>query len=238
MARRRKFTKRRRKHAPRRGRMMVRRTNNIQIPRTILLKTGSSIKVNLRKIEVVNQNSSFATHNMTFSLSNFQLYNAWTNLFEAYRITFISQVIYPQSDSYLASVAQVGVTTNDPDTYIDTQPNHPLLLTRVERDGEGSNPTDIEDALKNPAYKIRSLKKIQSIKYKPNILGQNYVSSVSSGYNSEYDKWISTSDTGVVHYGRRRCVSVPGADTAQPYVYRIITSAVVEFKNLKYDENN
>lgn len=215
-----------------------RRQNKITMPRSLLLKTGSSIKVNLRKIEVVNQNSSFATHNMTFKLEDFQLYSAWTNLFESYRITFISQVIYPQSDTFLASLQQTGITTGDPDTVIDTQPQHPLLLVRAERDGEGGAPADIEDALKNPAYKVRSLKRMQAIKYKPNILGQNYVSAISSGYNSEYDKWVSTSDHAVVHYGRRRCVSVPGADTAQPFNYRIITSATVEFKNLKYEENN
>ena len=227
---------RKRKSAPKRRKKFMK--NKIMRPRTLLIKSGSSIKVNLRKIEVVNQNSSFATHNMTFKLDDFQLYSAWTNLFESYRILFISQVIYPQADAYIAPVTQVGITTNDPDAYLDTQPNHPLLLTRVERDGDGSNPTDIDDALKNPAYKIQSLKKVRAIKYKPNILGQNYVSAISTGYNSEYDKWISTSDSTVVHYGRRRCVSVPGADSAQPFVYRIITSAIVEFKNLKYDENN
>ena len=190
----------------------------------------------LRMIEAYTMDQSFKVQNLEHKLSQFELASAWTNLFELYRIIGIKQSIYPNTQLGAGPVANYD--TQAISGKVLSVPSHPLMLTRIERDGTGSNPTNIEDCLKNPAYRVRSLAKTAVIKYKPNILDQVYETSLQTGYSPKFKQWISTDDDDVLHYGVKRAISVKNASSVYPVSYRIITTAYVEFKNLKYEENN
>lgn len=233
-------TKRRKRAARAIQRAWKNRTRKVKRPSNYRLYIGVKTKVlclPLRQIEAYTMDASFKAVSLEFKLSNFQLYTAWSNLFELYRIIKIKQVIYPNTSMGNHPIINYDATSTPEGKQLNVV-SHPLLLTRVERDGEGSNPTNIEDCLKNPSFKVRSLNRTQVIKYTPNILDQVYETSLQTGYAPKFKQWISTDDTDVLHFGIKRCMSVKNASSVYPVSYRIITTAYVEFKNLRYEENN
>lgn len=236
----RKYRRSKKNRLARRARRNNRRKKGILNPRTLFLTPKTSVCVQLRKIELINSELPFATNSLEFVLQDFLQYQTWTNIFESYRIRLIKQVYYPQQDSFGANriniSSDVAVTADQfNEVYMET----PLLLMRTERDGEGSAPANVEDCLKNPAYNVQHMKrKSIMVKWKPNTLTPAYHSSLTgTSYTAAYDKFISTADTTVEYYGRRRAISVPGADANLAFNCRVITTAIVEFKNMKYEEN-
>lgn len=220
------------------NKMLYYKRNRVKQPYKLYIGVKTKVVcIPLRKIEILTINQSFVTTALEFKVTDFQLSSAWTNLFEFYKITSIKQTIYPDTQAANAPT----VIYDNQGSITGAQLNvisHPLLLTRTERDGEGSAPSNIEDCLKNPAYKVKSLRKGAVIKYKPNILDQVYETSLQTGYSPKFNQWISTQDTDVLHFGMRRAVSAKTASATYPLTYRVITTAVVEFKNLRYEENN
>lgn len=202
--------------------------------RNVYLNNRNSVTVSLRKTGTITQDTTFQTTGVVFKLNEFNSYASFTAIFEQYRIKTIIQKIYPTADSFIAPL-KVSITGEDDDEHI-TQVQTPLLCYKIDRD-DVTTASNLDDCLKNPAYKIRSLKKPCKIMFKPNSLNNIYQGAVTNNYSISYGDWLNTENSSDnEYYGLVRCIHCQGCSSTYPMTYRLITTAVVEFKGLRLDE--
>lgn len=202
--------------------------------RNIYLNSSSSITVPLRMTGYVNMDSQFQTVGKVFKLNEFNSYSKFTAIFEQFRIKKIIQKIYPTADSFVAPL-KVAITGADDDEHI-TQVYTPLLLYKIDRD-DVEEPSDIDDCLKNPSFKVKSLKKPCTIEFTPNVLNNIYQGAVTNNYEIKYGAWLNSENSAdCENYGLVRCIHCQNCSSTYPMTFRIITTAIVEFKGLRLDE--
>lgn len=202
--------------------------------RNVYLNSKNTITVSLRKTGTITQDDVFQTTGVVFKLNEFNSYSKFTDIFEQYRIVKIIQKIYPTADSFVAPL-KVAITGADDDEHI-TQVQTPLLCYKIDRD-DVTTATNLDDCLKNPAYKVRSLKKPVKIQFKPNSLNNIYQGAVTNNYSISFNDWLNTENSSDnEYYGLVRCIHCTGCSSTYPMTYRLITTAVVEFKGLRLDE--
>lgn len=225
----------RRKRANRGGRPPLYATRAGRLSRrNLYLAKNNSITVNLRMTGAVNMDSQFQTVGKVFKLNEFNSYSKFTAIFEQFRIVKIIQKIYPTADSFIAPL-KVAITGADDDEHI-TQTYTPLLLYKIDRD-DVETPTDLDDCLKNPSFKVKNLKRPQSIVFNPNVLNNIYQGAVTNNYEIKYGAWLNTENSSDnEYYGLVRCIHAQGCSSTYPLTFRIITTAVVQFKGLRLDE--
>ena len=202
--------------------------------RNVYLNSSSSITVSLRKTGTITQDSTFQTNGIVFKLNEFNSYSKFTAIFEQFRIVSIIQKIYPTADSFIAPL-KVAIAAADDDEHI-TQTQTPLLCYKIDRD-DVEEPTNLDDCLKNPSFKVKSLKKPCKIKFKPNVLNNIYQGAVTNNYEIKYDAWLNCENSSDnEYYGLVRALHCQGCSSTYPMTYRLITTAVVQFKGLRLDE--
>lgn len=217
----------RRGHVPMYKRRQFRRKN-------LYLNNSVSISVGLRETGIIQMDNSFQTSGITFKLNDFNAYGKFTALFEMFRIKKIIQRIYPTADSFIAPL-KVSIAGQDDDEHI-TQVGCPLLLHKRDVD-DVETATNIDDCLKNPAYKVQSLKKPCKIEFTPNTLIKVYEGTVTNNYKISYGDWLNCENSSDnEYYGLVRCIHCQGCSSTYPMTFRVITTAVVEFKGLRLDE--
>lgn len=204
------------------------------LKRSIYLNSSSTITVPLRMTGYINQTTQFYTTGKVFKLNEFNSYSKFTAIFEQFRIKKIIQKIYPTADSFIAPL-KVAITGADDDEHI-TQTYTPLLLYKIDRD-DVEEPTDIDDCLKNPSYKVRNLKKPVKVQFVPNVLNNIYQGAVTNNYEIKYGTWLNTENSSDNEwYGLVKAIHCQNCSSTYPMTYRIITTALVEFKGLRLDE--
>ena len=198
------------------------------------MNNRNTITVNLRMTGYLNQTSVFNTSGISFKLEDFNAYGKWSEIFEQFRIVKITQRIYPTADTFMAP-SKIAKSLADDDEQI-TQVYTPLLLYKIDRD-DINEPNDIDDCLKNPMFKVRNLKKPQTISFVPNVLANIYQGAVTNNYSFKYKAWLDTNDSkDCSHFGLVRCIHCQGCSSTYPMTYRIITTATVQFKGQRLDE--
>lgn len=213
----------------RRGKMMLYRR-----PKSVYLNSRNNVTVSLRKTGYINQTTVFQTTGIVFKLNEFNSYSKFNQIFEQFRILKIIQKIYPTADSFLAPTKIAIDGGTDEEQYAQTYT--PLLLYKIDRD-DVQEPTDIDDCLKNPAFKVRNLKRPQTIVFKPNVLNNIYQGAVTNNYEIKFGAWLNTENSSdCEHYGLVRAFHAQNCSGTYPLTYRIITTAVVQFKGLRLDE--
>ena len=68
--------------------------------------------------------------------------------------------------------------------------------------------------------------------FMPQSLDQVYNTAVTTGYAPEV-QWISTDNTAVPHFGLDVLLSAATGDAKTSYKYRLVTTAIIKFKNRK-----
>ena len=228
-----------RKRRQRRARTIQRWYRRSKTPRrfgrrNVYLNSRNTITVSLRKTGNISQDSTFQTNGIVFKLNEFNSYSKFTAIFEQFRIKTIIQKIYPTADSFQAptNIAIVGGT----DEQQITQTQTPLLCYKIDRD-DVEEPTNLDDCLKNPAFKIKSLKKPCTVKFTPNVLNNIYQGAVTNNYEIKYGAWLNCENSSDnEYYGLVRAIHCQGCSSTYPMTYRLITTAVVQFKGLRLDE--
>ena len=203
-------------------------------PRNVFMNNTNTVTVKLRMTGYINQTNAFQTAGITFKLQDFNAYGKWSEIFEQFRMVKITQKIYPTCDSFMAP-SKIAQSLADDDEQI-TQVYTPLLLYKIDRD-DVDEPNDLDDCLKNPMFKVRNMKKPQTISFKPNVLANIYQGAVTNNYAIKYNQWLDTNDSSdCAHFGLVRCLHCQGCSSTYPMTYRIITECLVQFKGMKLDE--
>lgn len=204
--------------------------------RNLMLYPNNSVTVSLRKTGEITQDTQFQTSGVVFKLNEFNSYTKFTAIFEQFRIVKIIQKIYPQCDTFLAptNIAIVGGT----DEQQVVQPSVPLLCYKIDRDDvDDGGLTNLDGVLKNPRFKVKSMKKPHTIAWKPNVLNNIYQGAVTNNYEIKFGAWMNCENSAdCEHYGLVRAFHCTGASSTYPLKYRLITTAVVQFKGLRLDE--
>ena len=202
--------------------------------RNLYLNNRNTITVSLRKTGMITQDTTFQTNGIVFKLNEFNSYSKFTDMFEQFRIVKIIQKIYPTADSFIAPT-KIAISLGDDEEQI-TQVQTPLLLYKIDRD-DVETASNIDDCLKNPSYRVKSLKKPCKIVFKPNSLNNIYQGAVTNNYSISYNDWLNAENSADnEYYGLVRCIHCQGCSATYPLTYRVITTAVVQFKGLRLDE--
>ncbi len=193
------------------------------------------MRVELRKTGTVNCDSISTPNNQTYQLNDFQAKSKFTALWEQYRVILIKQIIYPTVQLSGAPMSIVG-SIDSQVVDLDTVPQvlESLIGVKIDRD-DISGMTDLNDCLKNPKVKIHNGSRIVNIKFKPNIL----IATTNTGNQSVvYDRWLDTANSSdEPYYGLNKLFHVNGATADFPVTFRVVTSAIVEFKRFRTDES-
>lgn len=202
--------------------------------KNVTLHPNNSVTVSLRKTGEITQSSEFQTNGIKFKLNEFNSYGKFTQIFDQFRILKIIQKIYPQCDSFSAPT-NISIAGESDEQQV-TQPSPPLCLYKIDRD-DVEVPSSLDDALKNPRFKVRNAKKPITIAFKPNSLNNIYEGAVTNNYSISYNDWLNSENSSDnEYYGLVRAFHCTGVSGVFPLKYRIITTAVVQFKGLRLDE--
>lgn len=196
----------------------------------------NSMRVALRKTGSQTCTATATPNSQSFKLDDFGSKTKFTDMFEQYRIVYIKQTIYPTMTLAAPPLQVVGTID---DAVVDTdqvqQIQEMLLGVKVDRD-DVSPLSSLDDCLKNPKIRIHNLGrgKPVTIKWKPNIL----VQTTNTGNQSVvYNRWLDCeSSSDETYLGLNKLYHIAGASASFPVQFRILTTAVVEFKRFRLDE--
>lgn len=223
---------RRRRNARRRKRRPRRRRRRKK------MDTGNFIRVPLRKTGVQTLTGTSTAANSSFKLNEFSSYSKFTAIYEQFRIVKIIQKIYPMfskgAPPVLGTIEGDG-TMGDGTVVSITQLTDCLIGWKIDRD-DITGFDNIADVIKNPKARVRDGFKSTRITFKPNTL-TNLFGAVADNHSLVFDRWIETEDSSDVnYYGLCKLFHADGASGTYPVKYRLVTTAVVEFKNYRTDE--
>lgn len=200
--------------------------------------SGRLIEVKLRKTGTMALSSTTTASNSSFKLNEFNAYDRWTNIYEQYRIVKITQKIYPmfaKGLSPILSTINVSDSGGDGSAVMLSQLVDCLLGWKIDRD-DLTGFTSISDVLSNPSARVRSGFKNTTLSFKPNTLTNMY-GPVADNHAIMYDNWIDTEDSSDIdYYGLCKLFHADGTSATYPIKYRIITEALVQFRNYRTDE--
>lgn len=219
-----------RKNGKSRSRRRYRRKKNdkFSVPRPL---QNGYCKVALKKHVTHTCDQDFESTASSLSLNTFSGYAAFTAMYEQYRIIGIKQTIVPMTQPGLSPM----LSTGDNNQTITNAVYKPELIFHVDRD-DLTLYSSFNNAMTNPKAKVRWLDRKVVIKFIPNILGNTF-GALADNNMVIYDKWLDTEDSSdSVYYGLVKGYHCIGATSTKPFVVRVVTEAIVEFKGYNINE--
>lgn len=136
----------------------------------------------------ISGNAAFAPYQSNTNITLNQVINAteFTSLFDQYRIKYCVTKFWLRTDPG----AQVPLSATFPRLYWCRDQNSQVVLSQNEMRERG----DLKIAVLHPDRPV-------VVKFKPNVLTQQFLSGVSTCYTPAYDQWIDTASPGAIHYG-------------------------------------
>lgn len=128
-----------------------------------------------------------------FQFTSLPNYTEFSNLFDQYKVTFLSVSYFLEQDPS----AQTAATSFYPKVYWVRnydQVTTPLLSLNQMREH-----TRMRMRILTPTRPV-------TIKYKPNILSESYRTGSSTGFTPRYNQWIDMEATNQIHLGRSVCI--------------------------------
>lgn len=161
-----------------------------------------------------------ATLGMSFRLDSLPNYAEFTALYDQYKITGV-----------LLNVTWRSTTLSAIESANTSQTGVPWMLHWVDRDDD-STPTyaAAQEVSRVRRYTFDTGKRNCRIFFRPNTLSATYVSAVSTGYSSDFNRWVDVGNTDVKFYGYKLAIHAPWAGTGSAPAYYFDVEAVLYLK--------
>lgn len=155
----------------------------------------------------------------TFKLTDLPNYQEFTNLFDRYRINKVTVTIIP------------NWTANDANPITTTERVNPCIYSLIDYTEDGL-PTSLNDMFEDTQCKVTRGAKVHSRTFRPAILQQAFKSTITTGYQPAWGKWITTDDSAMPYY----CLKV-GLDKTQTqnnnWTAKVFMTYYIQCKDVK-----
>ena len=170
-----------------RSRTYRRKRTYKKYPRSRLYRTPKGLLTTKRSfVYPISPPSYPANQAITPTLASLSSYAEFTELFQQWRITRVKARWIPQDD--------VGTIDRG-------EPAVQIYVTTHSRRGVAADFDTENEFLENPSFTTFKSNRSKTFYYVPNVLGEAYESSTTTGYMPAYKRWLTTNDPSVPHYG-------------------------------------
>ena len=202
-----------------RSRTYRRRRAYKKYPRATMYRSPKGILSTKRTYLLSMSPSSYPANQMIApSLASVPSSAEFTELFHQWRVTRCKITWMPQDD--------VGTTDRGEATvmmYVTTKSRRGLI---VDYDTEN-------EFLEDPSFTCFKSNRKRTFYYVPNILGEAYESTTTTGYMPAYKRWLTTNDPSTPHYGFQAYFTPYGtAPAGGTFLGRFMITLYLQFKGV------
>jgi len=166
---------------------------------------------------ITSNKTSDANDHLTFELSEVAGAGPFKALYHWYRVIKIKFEFIPCNNLFKEAT---------------TSSFRPSLYTSINRSAD-TFADNVVKQMSAASVRYTLAGKYHSRMFTPSTLEQVYNTTVTTGYAQNYCEWISTANTAVPHFGLDVTLAAATGDEDTAYKYRLVTTAVVEFKGRK-----
>jgi hypothetical protein len=166
---------------------------------------------------LISNKTSDSSGHLTFMLSEVAGAGPYKALYHYFRVLKLKFEFIPCNNVFKESTASSF---------------RPSLYTSINRASE-SFADNVVKQMSTQSCRYTLAGKYHARMFTPSSLEQIYATAATSAYGQNYGEWISTANTATPHFGLDYTLSAATGDEDTSYKYRLITTAIVEFKARK-----
>lgn len=134
----------------------------------------------------------------SFQLNDLPNASEYNVLFDQYKITGIKLRVIPKA----------AMTTQGSSTGTIASVGYGQVVSVIDYD-DADTPTSKDQLLEFGSAKVTSVSRIHQRYFKPKILNQVYINSISTGYSPVRSNWLDNSYPTIQHYGLKLWIDAP-----------------------------